>query len=144
MQYLTREDGSIPPDVDLAALVAAGVRIVRPTIMPRSAGMIAVEGQPEERDGVWWQTWIEQPAPPSALPPVPATITPLQARRSLRFFGLMDDVEAALAVADADTREAWEYALEIHRNDPVLLALAEHIGITSDMLDDLFRDAARR
>ena len=144
MQYLTREDGSIPPDVDVAALIAAGIRIVRPTPIPRSPGMVAIESAPEERDGKWWQTWIEQPAPPPALPPVPATITPLQARRSLRFFGLMDDVEAALAVADADTREAWEYAIEIHRNDPVLLALAEHIGITSDMLDDLFRDAARR
>jgi hypothetical protein len=144
MQYLTREDGSIPPDVDVAALIAAGIRIVRPTPIPRSPGMVAIEGAPEDRDGEWWQTWIEQPAPPPALPPVPATITPLQARRSLRSFGLMDDVEAALAVADDDTREAWEYAIEIHRDDPVLLALAEHIGITSDMLDDLFRDAARR
>lgn len=144
MQYLTREDGSIPPDVDVAALVAAGVRIVRPTIMPRSAGMIAVEGQPEERDGVWWQTWIEQLAPPPALPSVPQTITPLQARRALRSFGLMDDIETALASADDDTRDAWEYAIAIDRNDATLIALADHVGITADMLDELFRYAAGR
>lgn len=61
-QYLTQPDGSIPPGVDVAALEAAGVLIVRPVEPPRTAGMVAVEGEPKQRDGVWWQTWREVPA----------------------------------------------------------------------------------
>jgi hypothetical protein len=60
-QYLTQPDGTIPPGVDVVALEAAGVLIVRPVDPPRTPGTMAVEGEPEQRDGVWWQTWGEVP-----------------------------------------------------------------------------------
>lgn len=68
-QYLTRPDGSIPAGVDVTALKAAGVRIVRPTPIPRKPSMVAVEGEPEERDGIWWQTWTLAPASPLQVDP---------------------------------------------------------------------------
>jgi hypothetical protein len=143
-QYLTRPDGTIPPGVDVAALEAAGVLIVRPVEAPRVPGMVAVEGDPEQRDGVWWQTWRLEPVPPPEPPPVPRSVTPLQARRALRAAGLMPAVEAALAEADDDARDAWEYAIEVRRDDPLLAALAAQVGLTTAQVDDLFRDAAQR
>lgn len=68
-QYLTRPDGSIPHGVDVAGLQAAGIRIVRPVLPPRASGMIAIEGEPEDRDGAWWQTWRLEPAPPPEVDP---------------------------------------------------------------------------
>lgn len=68
-QYLTRPDGTIPSNVDVAALLSAGVRIVRPTEPTREPGMVMVEGEPEERDGTWWQTWTSLPAPPPEVDP---------------------------------------------------------------------------
>ena len=58
LQYLTLPDGSIHPGVNLSVLEEASVLIVRPVDPPKQAGMIAVEGDPEMRDGVLWQTWI--------------------------------------------------------------------------------------
>ena len=143
-QLLTLPDGSLPPGVDVAALEAAGVLIVRPVEPPREPGFVAVEGEPEQRDGVWWQAWRLEPAPPPEPPPVPQSVTPLQARRALRGAGLMPAVEAALAQADDDARDAWEYAIEVRRDDPLLAAMAAQIGLTDADLDALFRDAAGR
>ena len=143
-QFLTRDDGTIPEGTNVAALLAAGVRIVRPTPTPREPGMVAVEIEPEQRDGVWWQAWRLEPAPPLPPPPVPQTVTPLQARRALRAAGLAPVVEAALAQADEETREAWEYAVEVRRDDLLLAAVAAQIGLSDADLDALFRDAAGR
>jgi hypothetical protein len=63
-QYLTQPDGTIPANVDVAALDAAGVLIVRPVDPPRTPGMVPVEGEPEQRNGGWWQTWREVPVEP--------------------------------------------------------------------------------
>jgi hypothetical protein len=141
-QYLTRPDGSIPAGVDVEALTAAGVLIVRPTSVLRAPGMIAVEGEPEQRDGVWWQTWRLEPAPLPDDPPVPASVTPLQMRRALLAQGLLDDVEAFVQSADLETRIAWEYAVQIDRDNALIAACAAAIGSTETEVDDLFRLAA--
>jgi len=141
-QYLTRADGTIPPGVDRAALERAGVVIVRPTPVPRAPGMVAVEMPPEQRDGIWWQVWQLEPAPEPEPAPVPQSVSPLQARRALRAAGLMSAVEAVLAGAGDDARDAWEYAVEIRRDDATLAVLAAELGMTDAQLDDLFRDAA--
>lgn len=69
LQYLTLPDGSIHPGVNLSALEEAGVLIVRPVDPPMEPGMIAVEGDPEMRDGVLWQTWIMSNPTPVILDP---------------------------------------------------------------------------
>lgn len=69
VQYLTLPDGSIHPGVSLSVLEDAGVLIVRPVNPPREPGMIAVEGDPEMRDGILWQTWIMSSLPPVVFDP---------------------------------------------------------------------------
>jgi hypothetical protein len=143
-QYLTRPDGSLPPGVDRAALEAAGILIVQPRPRPRDTETLVYrEASAQLQHGVWRQRWVAH-ARPASPAPVPETVTPLQARRALRAAGLLATVEALMASAPEEAREAWEYAVEIRRDDATLAALAAQIGLTAPQLDDLFRDAAAR
>jgi hypothetical protein len=87
------------------------------------------------------ESLVRLPDPPAPPAPVPEAITPLQARRALLAAGLLDDVETMIAQAPREARLAWEYAVEIYRNDPTLAMLATSLGLTSDQIDDLFRSA---
>ena len=62
-QFLLNPDGSVPANVNVDALQAAGIPLVLPTPMPRTPGMVAVEQEPQLVNGVWLQVWIEMPAP---------------------------------------------------------------------------------
>lgn len=62
-QFLLNADGSIPANVNVQALHEAGIPLVLPTPMPREPGMIAVEQEPQQVDGVWRQVWALEPAP---------------------------------------------------------------------------------
>lgn len=73
---------------------------------------------------------------------VPSTVTPRQFRRALSQAGLRASVEAAIAAADEETRDTWEYAVTIERGHPMLIAMATALDVTSEQLDDLFRLAA--
>jgi len=59
-QFLLNKDGSMPEN--LQALIDAGVLLVMPTEMPRQGGMVAVEQEPQQIDGVWKQVWTLEPA----------------------------------------------------------------------------------
>lgn len=74
--------------------------------------------------------------------PVPQAVTPLQMRRALRQLSLKDMVNAFVAGAGEEAQEAWEYAIEVRRDDALVAAAAASIDMTSDDLDDLFRLAA--
>ena len=143
-QYLTRLDGSISDNVDLAALSAAGVLIVRPTPVPREPGFVAVEGDPEQRDGVWWQTWRLEPVPPPAPPFVPESVTAGQIRLALLDRGMLDDVEALVAQADRATQIMWEYFVSYERAHPAWDSMGAMLGRTPADIDDLFRLAASK
>jgi hypothetical protein len=62
-QFLLNPDGSIPANVNVQALEDAGIPLVMPTPMPRESGMVAVEQEPQQIDGVWRQMWTLEPAP---------------------------------------------------------------------------------
>lgn len=64
--------------------------------------------------------------------------TPLQMRRALRKLGQKAAVDAYIAQQDEDAQEAWEYASEIRRLDPLTVALVAVLG-TPEQGDDLFR-----
>lgn len=139
-QFLTLPDGSIPPGTDVAALEAAGVLIVRPSPRPDpDPGMVVVEAPAHEADGVWWQTWVQEPAPPPAPLPVPSAVTPLQIRRALRQTGMYGEVIGFVSTQSDDVQDAWEYAVQIVRTDPLIAAAAEALGKTEAEIDDLFR-----
>lgn len=62
-QFLLNADGSLPANVNVQALEEAGIPLVLPTPMPRQGGMVAVEQEPQQIDGVWKQVWTLEPAP---------------------------------------------------------------------------------
>jgi hypothetical protein len=61
-QFLLNADGSIPANVNVQALEEAGIPLVLPTPMSRQGGMVAVEQEPQQIDGVWKQVWTLEPA----------------------------------------------------------------------------------
>jgi hypothetical protein len=85
------------------------------------------------------RSWTLEPAPP---PSVPASVTPLQIRRALLAQGLLDDVQAFVEASSLETRMAWEYAIQIDRDNELISAAATAIGATDEEVDDLFRLAA--
>jgi len=80
--------------------------------------------------------------PPVVVVPVPETITPLQARRALRAADLLDAVNAWIATQPDDAQEAWEYCVEVRRDDALIAGAQEGLGLTSEQVDDLFRQGA--
>lgn len=107
----------------------------------------------EERANWTGHQWIVLPyvaPPPPALPlppPVPASVTMRQARLALLSYGLLDDVDAALAkITDATKRAAaqieWEYSQEVHRNNELVATLGPALGLDDEAIDGLFALAA--
>jgi len=80
--------------------------------------------------------------PPSEPSPVPEAVTPVQFRRALRQAGLSDAVTAYVVTQDADTQDAWEYAVSIPRDDALVARAAAVLGQTEAEVDNLFRLAA--
>ena len=81
-----------------------------------------------------------EPGEPSPPQP-PMAISPRQARLALLALGLLDQVNELVAQGPAEMRIAWEFSIEVRRDDPGVIALATQIGI-ADQLPDLFTMAA--
>ena len=122
-------------------------------VLPNSAPAVddtknCAEGTPTLVDGAWTQTWIVTDATPEQIAERLAeqrqrmVVSPLQMRRALRQQGLADAVAAYVAAQDADTQDAWEYAVEIRRTDALIVQAASALGKTEAEIDDLFRLAA--
>lgn len=141
---------SFPDAMPDALLAEWGVYPVTPTERPTydPAAQRLTEGTPEQIDGAWAQTWIVTDLTPeeiaAALEQWRASmfVTPLQIRRALLQQGLLDDVTAFVESADLETRMAWEYAVQIDRNNELIAAAAASIGTTDEDVDELFRLAA--
>jgi hypothetical protein len=71
------------------------------------------------------------------LPPM-KSLSAWQVRKVLTDAGLRDEIEAAVALADQNTRDAWAYAGEFRRDSRVLNAMAVSLGMTDAQLDELF------
>lgn len=78
----------------------------------------------------------------AAVPPVPRSVTPYQARRALTNAGLRDQIEAFVLTLDQAAQDAWQYGLAVERNNPMIAAAAVTLGMTEAEIDDLFRAAA--
>jgi hypothetical protein len=75
---------------------------------------------------------------PMSDPRAQMTCGPLQLRRALRQLGLYATITAAIAVADEETQEAWEYASEVRRLDPMIESLRLGLGRTDAEVDAIF------
>lgn len=75
---------------------------------------------------------------PTPVIPVPSEVSPAQFRRALNQLDYRNMVEAAIAQANQDTKDMWEYSLSLHRDNPLLVSMAEQLNITPDTLDEVF------
>lgn len=75
---------------------------------------------------------------PAPSIPVPTEVSPAQFRRALNQLDYRNMVEAAIAQADQDTKDMWEYSLSLHRDNPLLVSMAEQLSITPQQLDEVF------
>lgn len=84
------------------------------------------------------------------VPQPPTSITPLQARNELRAWGVgRDQMAAYFAAIEDDTErgaaeDAWEYAIQIDRDDPLIESVARFLNRTKDEVDQFFTEAAGR
>ena len=122
---------SIPDDTDCSSL---GFEFLEEVEQPKQEGFYAVEVAPINNK----QTW-ELVAIPKE---VPQEITPLQSKLQLLEIGLLDEVEAIVS-ADRKVQLYWEYASVIERDNEILLMMATQLGLTEDMLDDMFINASK-
>jgi hypothetical protein len=75
---------------------------------------------------------------PASVIPVPSEVTPAQFRRALNQLDFRNMVETAVAQADQDTKDMWEYSTSFHRDNPVLIGMASFLNISIEQLDDVF------
>jgi hypothetical protein len=100
---------------------------------------------PPSLTGIWQfnnNEWIELQEYPvivnnNALM-VPDTLTIRRAKLVLHKNNLLATVNAAVASADEVTKIEWEYATEIKRNWPTLVAVQQSLGLTDEQVDNLF------
>lgn len=112
------------------------------TNQPEQAGKIAQRIMPELVDNVWYERWELVDAPPE---PVPYSVSMVQARLALLNEGVLDQVDAAIAsIEDLTERRAaeiaWEYSVNVNRDNALVKALSESLGLDAD---ELFRKASK-
>ena len=74
---------------------------------------------------------------------VPQTIPMWQARAALHTAGVFDMADRIIKESgDFALQSAWEYATELNRNSPSVVALGSALGLGPTQLDDLFLSAA--
>lgn len=78
--------------------------------------------------------------PPAAA--VPQEVSPLQMRRALRRLGLKPAIDAFVASKGEEAQEAWDFAVAIRRDDPLVELARVALGKPQSELDDIFRLAA--
>lgn len=105
-------------------------------------GMVRIDGAL-----VFDQALFDQStAPAPAAPTVPVSVPMLNARLALIAAGLSSAVDAHIAampgVAGEEARAYWNFALNVRRDHPLVIALGAVLDKTPAELDRLFVDAA--
>ena len=79
---------------------------------------------------------------PEPLPePIPQVITMRQARLQLLEVGLLDDVEALVAL-DRKSQIEWEYANEVYKQSPLIESVKGALNLTDKQIDEMFIEAS--
>ena len=83
---------------------------------------------------IWENSTVGTTTPAKQFAPLSAW----QVRKVLTQFNLRAQVEAAILTADLNTKDAWNYANEYQRNDPLLNSMASMLGMTAAQVDSMF------
>lgn len=136
------------PIISPAEVVEGGALIPGQVIDPRYHVNIAWNGREPEAA---FQASLVVPTTPSrgwevatmttSPPPVPALIPAWKGKAALREAGLLDAVETAVLTAGGRIADAWTGASEWRRDSDFLLSLATGLGLTEQLIDDMFRTA---
>jgi hypothetical protein len=89
-------------------------------------------------DFLLWKSSGGIPQPADVPVKIYQPLSAWQVRKVLTASGLHAQVEAAVLAADQDTQDAWHYASNFQRDDPILNAMAVSLGITPKDLDNIF------
>ena len=73
---------------------------------------------------------------------VPESVSPVQFRRALNQLNIRNDIDSYVNTLDQNSKDAWEYATVIERNNPIVLNAAMELEKSSVEVDDLFRLAS--
>ena len=85
---------------------------------------------------------IEAYIEPEPIIIIPQVITMRQARLQLLEVGLLDDVEASIAL-DRKSQIEWEYASEVYRQSTLIESIKETMNLTDKQIDDMFIAASK-
>ena len=98
-------------------------------------------------DAVHPNDYTQLPDDPPPAPTVPQSVSMRQARLALLGADLLSTVETAIdAQAEpikSQIRIEWDYATEVARSWPTLLALQPALGMTDEQVDQLFITASQ-
>lgn len=138
---------SFPSDIPVATLAEYDVYPLRATAAPPhdTQTQRAVEGPARLVDGAWVQTWTvaakteREIAAELAAWRASLSVTPLQIRRALRSLGLFEGFNNYLASAPEEVVEEWEYAVQIDRNNEVIVKGVLELGMSEETVDDVFK-----
>ena len=82
----------------------------------------------------------------AAKPKVPLVVSRAQAKLALLAFGLLDEVDAAIALLPDEQRRPaeidWNDRATVERNSSLVLTLGPALGLDAGKLDELFIFAA--
>ena len=78
---------------------------------------------------------INRPAPLQQPSPV---ISPRQIRQALTAAGLRSAVESAVEAGDQNLKDWWNHATAFERDHPLVLSMAQALGVTEAQLDALW------
>jgi hypothetical protein len=102
--------------------------------------LIEVESGSVAIGDVWNGTSFSR-SPPPEDPPL-TSVSPRQIRLALNALNLRETVDAYVAAAGQDTKDSWEYATQIDRDNPLIAACAAALGKSEEEIDALFELAA--
>ena len=84
-------------------------------------------------------TWLAQGnAPEPADVVIPNAVSPRQIRQALTAAGLRAQVESAVSVSSQDMKDWWEFATVFERQHPMIVGMAQQLGIGASAVDALF------